>query len=50
MVAGTRALEGVTSVEASPLEHRLVIRYDRGRTTEATIAVAVDRIVERVAQ
>jgi hypothetical protein len=27
-----------------------VIRYDPGRTTEARIALAVDRIVERVAQ
>lgn len=37
-------------MEASPLARRLVIRYDPGRTTEAQIASAVDRIVERVAQ
>ncbi|HEY8655187.1 MAG TPA: hypothetical protein VIN34_00435 [Candidatus Limnocylindria bacterium] len=49
-MAGTRALEGVASVQASALEHRLVIRYDRGRTDEATIARAVDRIVEGLAR
>ncbi|GAC1455451.1 MAG: hypothetical protein NVS1B1_11370 [Candidatus Limnocylindrales bacterium] len=50
MVAGTRAIEGVTRVEASALERRLVIRYDPARTDRSTIALAVDRIVEGLAQ
>jgi len=50
VVAGARSIEGVTGVEASALERRLVIRYDPARTDRIRIALAVDRIVEGLAQ
>jgi len=40
----------VTGVEASALERRLIIRYDPGRTNEATIALAIDRIIQGLTQ
>ena len=45
-----RSLEGVTAVEASPLEHRLIVHYDPRTTSEASIVLAVDRIVASLPQ
>jgi hypothetical protein len=48
VVAGTRAINGVTHVEVNTLERRLVVRYDTTVTTEAAIAAGIDAVISNI--
>lgn len=50
MVAGTRQIPGVTHVEADGLAHRLRVRYDPHLVTESAIVLAVNKVVDALAQ
>jgi len=48
VVAGTRAIKGVTHVDVSTLERRLTVRYDSDLTTPAAVIAGIDDVISSI--
>jgi len=46
---GTARIPGVLRVSAEMIDHMLIVRYDPTRLTEASLIVAIDKVVDSIA-